>query len=60
MRDFSWDENIVFSWAKSFDEKIKKSVLENDFESIVNYEKIEDYKKSVPSFDHFVPLLYIL
>jgi len=60
LRDFSWDENIVFSWAKSFDEKIKKSVLENDFESIVNYEKIEDYKKSVPSFDHFVPLLYIL
>lgn len=60
LRDFVWDENIIFPWAKDFDEKIKKSVLENDFETIVNYEKINDYKKSVPSFDHFVPLLYIL
>ncbi|MDD3793526.1 MAG: class III extradiol ring-cleavage dioxygenase [Candidatus Gracilibacteria bacterium] len=60
LRDFSWDENIVFPWAKDFDEKIKKFILEKDFNSIINYEKIDDYKKSVPSFDHFVPLLYIL
>jgi len=60
LRDFSWDENIVFHWAKDFDEKIKKFILENDFNSIINYEKIDDYKKSVPSFDHFVPLLYII
>lgn len=60
LRDFVWDENIIFPWAKDFDEKIKKSVLENDFKTIVNYESIENYKKSVPSFDHFVPLLYIL
>ncbi len=60
LKEFSWDENIIFSWARDFDEKIKKSILENDFESIVNYQNIENYKKSVPSFDHFVPLLYIL
>lgn len=60
LRDFSWEENIVFSWAKDFDEKIKKFILENDFESVVNYEKIENYERSIPSFDHFVPLLYVL
>lgn len=60
LRDFIWDENIVYSWAKDFDEKIKKSILENDFKTIVNYESIENYERSIPSFDHFVPLLYIL
>ncbi|NVP18142.1 dioxygenase [Candidatus Gracilibacteria bacterium] len=60
LRDFSWEENIIYPWARDFDQKIKKSILENDFKTIVNYENIENYKKSVPSFDHFVPLLYIL
>ncbi|MDD3144785.1 MAG: 4,5-DOPA dioxygenase extradiol [Candidatus Gracilibacteria bacterium] len=60
LRDFSWEENVVYSWAKDFDEKIKTYILKGEFENIVNYEKIENYERSIPSFDHFVPLLYIL
>lgn len=60
LRDFSWEEKVIYDWAKDFDKKIKKYVIENDFESVVNYENIENYERSIPSFDHFVPLLYIL
>lgn len=60
LRDFSWEENMIYSWANDFNEKIKTYILNWDFEKIVNYEKIENYERSIPSFDHFVPLLYIL
>ncbi|MDD2907010.1 MAG: class III extradiol ring-cleavage dioxygenase [Candidatus Gracilibacteria bacterium] len=60
LRDFSWESNTIFSWARDFNDEIKKYILNKEFSKVIDYEKIDAYKRSVPSFDHFVPLLYIL
>lgn len=49
-----------YSWALAFDENIKKALIERDFEKAIDFEKHfgEDVKMSVPTSEHYLPLLY--
>jgi len=50
-----------FDWAFEFDEWIKNKIELRDFESIVNYQKGgKAAELSVPTTDHYIPLLYTL
>lgn len=49
-----------FTWAEEFDSYIKESILDREFENVVNYEKHELAELAVPTPDHFYPLLYTL
>lgn len=50
-----------FDWAESFDDTAKKLVEEADDQSLINYEKLgENAHLSIPTPDHFFPLLYTL
>lgn len=57
----NWKPNEpAFDFANSFNDAIKKAIIENDIETILNYQKLPGAKESVPSDEHFIPLIYIL
>ena len=60
LRMLDWQGKTEFSWATKFDAAIKKAILENDFASVIEFQKLEGARESVPSLEHFLPLLYIL
>lgn len=58
---FSKEDNSPFEWAVEFDEIVKKSIMNKDFDSLINYEKFGRMADlAIPTVDHYVPLLYAL
>jgi len=58
---FSRSDNAPFDWAIEFDERVKASIIKRDFDSLIHYEKFgEPATLSIPTVDHYVPLLYSL
>ena len=50
-----------FNWANKFDNFIKENIINKNFEAIVNFNNsIFDYRHSVPTPEHFYPLLIAL
>lgn len=50
-----------YDWALEFDEKAKSLIDAGDHHSLINYHKLgEAAKLSVPTPEHFLPLLYVL
>lgn len=62
LRKISWDEKAKpHDWAIEFDEWAKDKMLKRDFKSLQHdVMNFEAGKLSVPTFDHYYPLLYIL
>jgi 4,5-DOPA dioxygenase extradiol len=58
----SWEPNAVsYDWALEFDARMTDLMEKGDFSSLISYEKFgESAKLSVPSPDHYWPLLYVL
>lgn len=57
--DFSFEGG--FDWAYAFDDYITDCVQKRDFEKIFNYREAGDAARlSVPTTEHFHPLMYIL
>jgi 4,5-DOPA dioxygenase extradiol len=56
-----WDKADGFPFADEFDQAVKDAILKKDYEAVVHYEKFGAVaKKSVPTPEHFLPLLYLL
>lgn len=56
-----WKDGAAFDWARKFDEWVMKKIAERDFDSLIDYEKAgEPALLSVPTTDHYIPLLYCL
>jgi len=54
-------EDRAFDWAIDFDKHIKECILKKDYKAVVGYKKYgEPAQLSVPTNDHFLPLLYAL
>lgn len=50
-----------FNWANKFDNFIKENIINKNIEAIVNFNNsIFDYRHSVPTPEHFYPLLIAL
>lgn len=48
-------------WAVSANEILKKLILSDDFESLINYKNLADVVKlGIPTPEHFLPLFYVL
>jgi 4,5-DOPA dioxygenase extradiol len=50
-------------WAKQFEQLIKRALLANDHETILNLDKGQNaqlFRMSHPSIEHFLPLVYLL
>jgi 4,5-DOPA dioxygenase extradiol len=54
-------EDFALDWAIEFDAWIKNKIDAREFNSIINYEKSGEMGKlSVPTVDHYVPMIYSL
>jgi len=63
LHTYAWGRHKVdpFDWAMRFDEKARELMLAGDHEPLVNYETLgKDALLSVPTPDHYLPLLYVL
>ncbi|MDY7539837.1 4,5-DOPA dioxygenase extradiol [Undibacterium sp. 5I1] len=50
-----------YDWAVRFNQAMKQAMLDGDFEAVMNYTDLgQDASLSVPSSEHFLPLLYVL
>jgi 4,5-DOPA dioxygenase extradiol len=55
----SWDEpDAAFDWARRFGESARTMLTEMPSE-VLSLRNHDDYGRSVPTPDHFIPLLYI-
>jgi 4,5-DOPA dioxygenase extradiol len=59
---YAWgDEMPPFDWAVRFEQRARELVLEGDHASLIAYDKLgRDAHMSIPTPDHYLPLLYVL
>ncbi len=48
-----------YEWTVSFDNFVKESLLESDFEGLINYQDRPDAAFAHPTNDHYLPILYV-
>jgi 4,5-DOPA dioxygenase extradiol len=63
LRAYAWgdDTREPFDWAVRFEETVRDLILAGDHEPLIDYESLgDDAMLSVPSPDHYLPLLYVL
>lgn len=50
-----------YDWAIRFNDAMRQAMLDGDFDQVVNYQTLgQDASLSVPTSEHFLPLLYVL
>lgn len=63
LHTYAWGKHDVepFDWALRFEEKARELMLSDDHEPLIDHESLgKDALLSVPTPDHYLPLLYIL
>ncbi len=53
-------EQAPYPWAIEFNNAIKSAILSKEHDKIVNYQNLNGARESVPTSEHFIPLIYIL
>lgn len=56
----SWERDDGYSWANTFDTTIRDAILSGDFLTPVNFTHLPGADKSVPTVEHYYPLLVAL
>jgi len=55
------DHGLGYDWAIEANEKMKKQILANDHQPLINYrEQGKAFDLAIPTPEHFLPLLYAL
>ena len=50
-----------YDWAVRFENRAKELILSGDLKPLINYETLgTDAELSIPTPDHYLPLLYVL
>lgn len=53
--------NEVYDWTLSFDNRMKTFIDQRNFKSVVNFQSLgQEAKLAHPTYEHFLPLLYVL
>jgi len=61
LREIDFNMDGGFDWAYSFDNFVKDKILKGNYQDILNYQLLGNIAKySIPTTEHFNPLLYIL
>jgi 4,5-DOPA dioxygenase extradiol len=60
--DFAFEENAVpFGWALKSDAWMKEQLLSLSTGNLIHYDRtLPDYRRSIPTNEHFLPVLYAL
>lgn len=53
-------DQTPYDFALAFNELIKDAILTNQHDQIINYQSLKGALESVPTLEHFIPLLYVL
>lgn len=59
---YAWGQHAAepYDWAVRFEERVRKLLLAGDDDPLINYETLgPDAMLSVPTPDHYLPLLYV-
>ncbi len=59
LRLIDWNAS-PYEWAIEYDNFVKKSIENGDFESLINFKDHELTSIAHPTYDHFLPLIYAL
>ena len=60
LREVVW-EDTAYDWALEFDAKMKDLIQSGDHKAMIDYAKLgRAARLSVPTLDHYLPLLYVL
>jgi 4,5-DOPA dioxygenase extradiol len=55
------EENFGFDWAKKANDTFKNLILNENFDDLIHYQRLgSEVQLSIPTPDHFLPLLYTL
>jgi 4,5-DOPA dioxygenase extradiol len=60
---YAWGRHMPdpYDWALRFEDEAKDMILAGEFKPLVDYEKLgKDAELSVPTPDHYLPLLYVI
>ena len=60
---YAWGRHMPdpYDWALRFENEAKDMILAGEFKPLVDYEKLgKDAELSVPTPDHYLPLLYVI
>src|SRR5699024_4307557 len=63
LHTYAWGRHMPtpYDWAVRFETKAKELALAGEYESLINYEALgADAMLSVPTPDHYLPLLYVI
>lgn len=65
LRLVAWDKlntvDYAFDWAKEASEKMKKFILSNDHQQLINFKSQgKEFDLAIPTPEHYLPLLYAL
>jgi len=63
LRTYRWGQHTPdpYDWAVRFEKEAKQMMLAGDFKPLIDYEKLgPDAMLSIPTPDHYLPLLYVL
>ncbi|MEO7174172.1 MAG: 4,5-DOPA dioxygenase extradiol [Saprospiraceae bacterium] len=57
-----WEDSLIpYDWAQEFDQNAKRIIDNRTFDELINYQQMgEAAKLSVPTPDHYYPLMYSL
>lgn len=56
----SFGDTTPYPWATEFDELTLKLINNQEYQKLIDFEELPDFKLSIPTPDHYLPLLYIL
>jgi len=63
LHTYAWGKHMPepYDWAVSFESKARELMLGGDVKALIDYEKLgRDAVLSIPTPDHYLPLLYVL
>ena len=63
LRAYAWGHRTIdpYDWAVRFENVVKQRILAGDLEPLIDYETLgTDAALSIPTPDHYLPLLYVL
>ena len=62
LREMSYDiDDNPFEWSVQADKWLDEKLRANEFDQLIDYEShFPNYRKSIPTNEHYLPLLYIL
>jgi 4,5-DOPA dioxygenase extradiol len=63
LHTYAWGRHPCdpYDWANRFETRAKEMILAGDFKPLINYDSLgKDAALSIPTPDHYLPLLYVL